>query len=60
MNELERTAVQGAMIGVVCAVLLIAYIVITGQTFGQRCAKMHPKGDGAAISRCVHQLRYQH
>lgn len=41
----------GSGIGV--ALALFALVVATGQTFGQRCAKLFPNGDAATIEQCV-------
>ena len=41
----------GAAVGIIIMVLL------TGQTFGQRCDRMFPS-DPLAADRCVHQLNH--
>lgn len=58
-DDFCKAVTQGIIAGVICAALLIGYIFATGQTFGQRCHKMHPTGDDATIATCVHQLSHQ-
>lgn len=40
---------------VILSAWLYACVVLTGQTFGQRCAKLHP-GDEVAQAQCVREL----
>lgn len=54
-----KAITQGLIAGAACAILLIAYIIATGQTFGQRCARMHPNGDDLTIRRCVYDLKHE-
>lgn len=58
-REFVRCVKGGTVMGVICGALLVGYIFATGQTFGQRCHKMHPHGDDATISACVFQLSHQ-
>ena len=44
----------GAGFGAFLALLLIVFA--TGQTFGQRCERLHPDGSAAELERCVTQL----
>lgn len=39
----------------ILSTLLYAGILLTGQTLGQRCAKLHP-GDDVAQAQCVRDL----
>ncbi len=44
-----------AAIGGLMAVVLIALVFLTGNTYGQRCAHAYPN-DGLAQERCVQNL----
>lgn len=46
----------GFATGTVLAILIFLFVLATGQTFGQRCEKMHPNGDVRKIEQCVDAL----
>jgi hypothetical protein len=58
-DDICKAMAQGMIGGAIGAVVLIAYVFATGQTFGQRCAKMHPNGDDLTIRRCVYDLKHE-
>lgn len=35
---------------------LLCFVFATGQTFGQRCERLHPNGGAAEIELCVTEL----
>lgn len=59
-SEFCRVVAQGVVMGCIFAVLLIVFIFVTGQTFGQRCHKLYPDGDEATVTACVHKLADSH
>lgn len=50
-----RAIKEGFIAGSLLAVALFLAVIATGQTFGQRCAKMHEKGT-EQYQECVSEL----
>lgn len=50
-----RAIKEGLILGAVLAVVLFLGVVVAGQTFGQRCAKIHEKGT-EPYRECVSEL----
>jgi len=48
---------RGMMLGIVCAIVLTAFVFASGSSFGQRCSRMHPDGDAATMAACVEGVR---
>lgn len=45
------------VVGSVIGVLLIAFVLVTGSTFGQRCDRAFP-GDAMRAEQCVYDLSH--
>ena len=46
---------SGAVLGIILAVVIIIAVIMTGNTFGQRCAKVYTE-DTQAWNECIARL----
>lgn len=37
---------------------IVGVVILTGGTFGQRCARLHPGASEVALDRCVYDLQH--
>lgn len=54
--EYTQAAILGASVGFVLAIAMILWVAATGQTFGQRCAKVYESGS-SEWRQCIDRLR---
>lgn len=54
-----RLIIGSFFAGAGAAAVIIAAVFLTGQTFGQRCERLHPNADAATMESCIHQLSHQ-
>lgn len=54
-----RLIVSSFFAGLGATVAIVGLVLLSGQTFGQRCARLHPNGNAATMERCVFHLSHQ-
>lgn len=53
-----RAVRLGFIHGVICAALLVVFVIATGSTFGQRCERANPGASKTAYDACVDRVSH--